>query len=300
MRGRILAAAARLNYSPNAAARTLASQRSQLIGVICASIDHPGAARTLSAFVRTMSEEGFGVVVTITDSVSGVDQLLHARNLLARGVEAFALIGMTPTRHLDEFLLAGRKPFVWLDRFDVDETRPAVGVDVRRAMRVAVGYLIQLGHRRLGLIAIANSKMTSAVAAALDDAEQDARVTEASAPLAWDLGSGRAALRQLLVAANAPTALLCGDDMLAVGALRECQAQGLSVPRQMAVVGFGDHEIARQISPALTTLRVANSEIGRRGGAYLLGSLRNEAPEPAVEVATKLIVRESTGSALPT
>ncbi len=121
----------------------------------------------------------------------------------------------------------------------------------------------------------------------------DSRVVERP----YRVVEGRLGLRALLASEPAVTAVICGNDVLAGGALIEAQAMGLSVPRDLSVAGFDDLDWAAQIPPGLTTLALPAKEIGHLAADYLIDALGGKSVPHAVEVEVKLILRGSTGPA---
>ena len=111
----------------------------------------------------------------------------------------------------------------------------------------------------------------------------------------FSVPEGRAALARLLDDAPGFTALVCGNDPLAIGALLEAGARGLSVPRDLSIAGFDDVDLAGALTPGLTTVHVPSAEIGRRAAQRLLARLAGEAPPRAEALPAPLVVRGSTG-----
>ena len=101
-------------------------------------------------------------------------------------------------------------------------------------------------------------------------------------------------MRQLLQMDELPTAILCGNDILAMGAVAECQSSGIRIPEEISIAGFDDLDISSQIKPALTTVYVPSAEMGENAAEYLVAKIRQEPLEPPTEIETKLMVRETT------
>jgi LacI family transcriptional regulator len=112
----------------------------------------------------------------------------------------------------------------------------------------------------------------------------------------YTLTAGREGLREILRGSPRPTAVVCGNDVLAIGALAECQAQGIAVPREVSVTGFDDLEMAAVVTPALTTVRFPTAELGSLAGRHLLARLAGKPVEQRTELPVKLVVRASTAS----
>ena len=101
-------------------------------------------------------------------------------------------------------------------------------------------------------------------------------------------------MRQMLAAPNPPTAVICGNDVIAFGAIFEARAQGIRVPEALSIVGFDDLDLASQIDPSLTTMHVPSERMGKSAAEYLLARLAGEDPPNATELEASLIVRGTT------
>lgn len=112
---------------------------------------------------------------------------------------------------------------------------------------------------------------------------------------AYTIDQARSGLRELMAARPAPTAIVCGNDVLAFGALLEAASLGLQVPRDLSIIGFDDLELARHLQPALTTVRVPTEAMWRTAAERLLGAMRGEAVPRSTEIEVALVVRASTG-----
>jgi LacI family transcriptional regulator len=293
LRSRIEAAATRLGYVPNLAARTLATRRSRLIGVVVRNIADPLIASILTTFEGELAESAYGVMLTTTGGSLEQD-LLATRALLSRGVQAvvYAQIGASPeiARVLANCGVPG---------LSLGERAPAAGIrglsiGRREGAVLAARYLLSLGHRRLAVIARRDDDISSAMRqlpAAPDSVSIE--VLEAGE----DLDAAQAAIGLLLERGVPPTAVICASDAQALAALRECAIRRVAVPQRLSLVGFGDVEFARRTYPALSTIRVASAELGVRLAQAVLASLKGNESAP-VDVPAKLIARESTGPAL--
>ena len=177
---------------------------------------------------------------------------------------------------------------------------PSVRIDNVKAAREGAAYLIEQGHRQIAFISgIADSMLTA-------DRERGYRLAmaEAGLPVGADwvvegrlsIACARSATRQLLQLDNAPTALFCGNDEMAIGAIHEIKACGMQVPGDVSVLGFDDIRYAEVMDPPLTTIAQPAEQIGERTMKRLLRAIEGQdiGTEPEI-VKHKLIVRESTG-----
>jgi DNA-binding LacI/PurR family transcriptional regulator len=289
LRTRITAAAKRLGYLPNHAARTLASRRSGLIGVLLESLADPLTAAFVDAIEKSLRREGFAMALALVEDPG--DSLASVGELLGRSVDAVLSWQLPVSAEAAGMVAAHGTPWVTLDG--------AAGMrgDAMRSAgaSLACRYLLSLGHRRTGVVMGRYCNIEAAILESLagTDAEVFIPVVRPSSDAWADLQRTCAVLLDRDYRASA---IVCTSDLDAVAVLRECRARRIDVPGDISLVGFGDTELARQTWPSLTTVRVATAELADGAVATLLARLTGQGaaiPEPAV----KLIVRESTALA---
>jgi LacI family transcriptional regulator len=225
--------------------------------------------------------------------------------LLARGVDALALTGTSQRPELLARLAQRGLPWVHTGSFPAPDGAACVGFRNRAVVARAVQYLLDLGHRRIGMVAGItdhNDRAADRVAGVRDALAAAGLQLPARwlAEAPYTLQDAREATRRLLLAPAPapPTALLCGNDVLAFGALLECQAVGIEVPAAMSVIGFDDLDMARQWRPSLTTMHVPTDAMWTQAADYLLARLDGRGSVPLQhEVQVELVVRESTARA---
>ncbi len=303
-RQRILEVARRLNYYPDAAARTLVSGRTQTIGfVLCQSPDRIFADAFLPKVLRgvgdAVQESGFRVLIHSVEDVTVAD----------------AYIGLVREKHADGIILSGPRsddeqlphlkaegfPMVLLGQLSGSGI-PFVDVDNVEAARQAVSHLIRLGHRRVGMITNAPLAYTGA-----RDRLAGYRqvLEEAKLPLDEKLvrygdfreESGRVAMSQLLDLSEPPTAVFVASDLVAFGAMVAIKERGLRIPTDIALVGFDDVQLAHYVDPPLTTVRLPAYELGYRAATLLIQLISDESvEEQEILLQTELVVRQSCGA----
>lgn len=289
LRRRVLAAAERLGYAPNLAARSLAARRSGMVGIMVNTLAEPPVAELIAALERRLAQAGFGVAIATSRESPG-ESLRALRQLIGLGVEAVALAEPAHGGELVAALRARGLPWAGLGE-GIARADLALDDGRRRGAELACRYLLSLGHRRIGVLA-----PTAATAAGVSDALGDGQAAH-GAREAHDLGRVEAGMRELLEADDPPTAVICGSDLHALVAVRVCLRRGIGVPQAVSVTGFGDAYFARHAVPALTTVRVAADALVERLADGLLRDLGQGAPSPAAETPLKLILRESTAAA---
>lgn len=297
---RVHDAARALNWIPNAAGRALASTRSHIAGAIIPTLDDHVFASQVSGMQTVMAEHG----ITLFLGCSNYDPaqaLTQVRAMLARGVEAVSVVGESYPAELFELLTHHRVPYVVTYAYRNESPHCCVGFDNRAAFVTLTEHLLALGHRDFGVImqpSTDNDRVQARLRgvhetlAAHGLAVRPVHLCEGLATFAF----GRASLRRIWDAPGPrPSAILCGNDNLAVGALLEAQTLGIAVPRQVSITGFDDIALAREIHPALTTMWVDTNAIGRAAAQSLLDMLEGRPPGSGIEIAAELKTRESTG-----
>ena len=298
-RARVMAAVVDLGYASNFGARALAARRTNTFGAVIPTMDNAIFARGLQAFQDTLREEGVTLLVA-SSSYKPEQEEDQIRALVARGAEALLLIGHDRTPAAYALLDRQRIPYLVAWAWDADAPRPCVGFDNRAAMQVLAAEVIALGHRRLGVItadregndrarARFNGVCAAMAAAGLDPALL--RVEE----VPYAITDGAAAFARLMAAELRPTAVLCGNDVLAAGAITQARADGFDVPGDVSVTGFDDIELAAILTPALTTVHVPHREMGRRAARMLLDMRAGGAPPPKLRLDAHIAWRGSLG-----
>ena len=174
-----------------------------------------------------------------------------------------------------------------------------VGFDNYKAGGMAARFLIDLGHRKLAMLAgitKSNDRAADRVRGFVEAADRlgvaKANIEVVEAPYRMD--SGEAALGVILDRRPDTTAVFCGSDILAVGALKGCRDRGVRVPDDLSVVGFDNLEVAEYLSPALTTIAIPAEAMGSRAAEFLLADRAARELHARVELQTQLIARETT------
>jgi LacI family transcriptional regulator len=291
LRSRIVAAAARLRYVPNLAARTLATRRSGLIGFVVRDLADPLIANILIACERKLAESACGVMLTTTGG-SSEEILLATQALLGRGTQALVFAEVEASAVIVRAMAARGVRWVSLTESALGAGVPSFSVGRRQGAVLAARYLQSLGHHRFAVIAEPDGEAAVAVQQLLTAASLPVEVLESGN----DLNAAQAAMGRLLERDEPPTAVICGNDAQALAALRECALRNVAVPQRLSLIGFGDAEFARRSYPALSTVRVAAAEVGIRVAQAVVASLKGDEPL-APDVPVKLIARESTGPA---
>lgn len=298
-RARVVKAIEELKYHPNLHARNLAGGKSRTIGVIASNMANPFFFDIYKTIESDAHARGFEVVVANTDYRP--EQLVTSvRLMIGRRVAGLAAIVSEMDPELIQELTESRIPVVF---YDVGTPRPNITnirVNYRRGIEKVIDYLDSLGHRRLGFIghhamlAPINERMK----AVLDAVARNSSLHVKTAADADTLEGGRQAARALLSSGYQPTAIICVNDITAVGALRELRERGLRVPGDVSVTGFDNVKLSEFCFPALTTVHIPRERIGQIICDHLIPDpAQPAAKEHEIVIDPELVVRESTGPA---
>lgn len=301
LRARIAAIIEEIGYIPDASARALSVRRTRTIGAIIPTVDNAMFAQGIQALQTYLASMDYLLLLSTNEYDLDVE-LKQARNLVSRGIDGLILRGDQHRDALRKLLAAQEIPFVNVGVYEPEKPYPSIGVDNAAAGRSITRHLVGLGHRKIGMVA-AMQRNNDRAQARLRGVLEVLDEAGAAPPAEWimqvnyKLDEARAAARCLLSLPERPTAVVCGNDVIAYGVLLEADKLGVPVPAQLSVVGFDDLEWSRHLHPSLTTIHMPTDEIWRRAGEYLVQTL---AGFPAIrhhEVDFSLIVRESTASA---
>ena len=297
---RIRGAATALGYRANVAAAGLRTGRSGLIGVLAPDIADPGFPPILSGITETLGAGGYATIVVDVGPDRSRQQELVDR-LIARGVDGLVLATVALGDPVVGHCLAASIPVVLVNRTDSGRKLSAVVTDDEAGMRLAVEHLAALGHRRIGHIAGPQDVSTGAlrragVKAAAVKAGLPAQDIPIETARAYTREQGRLAALRLLDRKERPTAIVAANDLLALGIYDALAARGLDCPRDVSVVGHNDMPYVDMLSPPLTTVRIAQRNMGNQAARLLLDEIADPAARrERIMLEPKLIVRGSTG-----
>ncbi|MCR3720121.1 MULTISPECIES: LacI family DNA-binding transcriptional regulator [Prauserella salsuginis group] len=314
-RDRVADAAARLGYRTNGLARSMITGSTQTLGVLVSDVSNPFFATALRGITDVTQPAGFEVLLSNTGG--DVEAERRAMAVMSeKRVDGVIVAPALPSEgaHLARAIDVG-VPVVLLDRLASGvPNADSVTIDNEHAVAEAVGHLVELGHRRIGVITEAGGDLAhlrkgnrkrgllpSAVRlrgyfSALADAGITADETLVGAAR-YDRESAYDATTGLLDLAEPPTALLCTDNVLASGAYRAAQDRGLRMPRELSLIGFDDEPWTTLVRPGLTVVEQPTYDLGVRAGKQLLDRI-DGGPGRArhAQLQAKLVARDSTAS----
>lgn len=294
VRGRVLQAIAELDYTLNTAARTLRRSNTGIVLVLVPDIGNPFFSKVLKGIEQCARELGYSVLIGDAGDDNGQLETF-ARQIDAKRADGMILLnGRLPdfmTRRAADVGL----PVVTASEWIAGAALPSVGIDNVAAAEGAVRHLQDRGHRRIAHIAGPPGNVLSAARLAGYRLALAPGGKPCVAPGDFSIASGQVAARTLMAARTPPTALFAANDAMAMGAIVALKALGLSVPRDVSVVGFDDIDFAVAYDPPLTTVRQPRFEMGRVAMSLLDSRLRgHESALDPVLLPTALIIRDST------
>jgi DNA-binding LacI/PurR family transcriptional regulator len=293
-RDKVLRAIEQINYTPNAIARALATNRSRRFGVLIDAPEQYGPNSALHGFEEAARELGYGVdAAMVSDSLDAAAGIEH---LLAHGVEGVCVIAPRLASLASARAAGGDLPIVVVAS-EVEPGRPTVAVDQRAGARLAVEYLVGLGHREILHLAGPLDWLD----ARARESEWRAVLTEYGLPIRepvegdWTADTGYrygSESDEVLTA----TAVFTSNDQIALGLLHGLHDRGIRVPQDISVVGFDDLPESAHFLPPLTTVRQDFRALGRLSVALLLDGLRGVTADRSELIAPELVVRQSAAA----
>jgi len=302
-RQKVSAAISELGYLPNFGAKVMATNRTNTIGAIIPTMENAIFARGLQAFQEELLLHGFTLLVASTSYRPEIEQE-QIRALVARGADALLLIGHERDPEIYRFLENQGVAALTAWAYNSQAERPSVGFDNRAAMREMAVKVIEMGHRKLALISA--QRATNDRAQARHSGILDAMAENGLDPndlylleTTYGIEEGAQAFKQVMAANTGATAVFCGNDVLAVGALRSARELKLNVPNDVSIIGFDDIELAQVAYPALTTVHVPHREMGVFAAKALANLIKEGTALKSIPLKTKLVFRDTLAAVAP-
>ncbi|MFF2909404.1 LacI family DNA-binding transcriptional regulator [Paenibacillus sp. NPDC057934] len=296
----ILRTAREMGYVPNSHARTLTTKKSWTIGVLFvestgAGIRHPFFSAVIESFKQVAVAKGYALMF-ISKDVGG-KQSGYLENCRIRGVDGVVVFLSDYEDPYFQELLDSDIPTVVLD-YETPESHTVCSDNWSGAVQ-AVEYLARLGHRRIahisgGVNTTPGSRRQEGYEAAMLQQNLELRDSYIVTGAYYSMESGYNAMLELLRLPERPTAVFASGDLLAFGAVKAAQDSSLAVPGDISVMGYDDIELARYVTPALTTVRQDTELLGRRAAEILLAAI-DKIPDgkEALALPVEVIVRDS-------
>jgi len=289
-------AIARTGYVPNILAGGLASSRSRLVAAVVPTISGPVFLETIQSLTDALAERGYQLMLGQSGYVGSREDALLAA-IIGRRPDGIVLTGIVHSTEGRKRLLGSGIPVV--ETWDLTPTPidMLVGFSHEQVGRAVAEFLHRKGRRGLAIVGGDDERAKrrhdafQAAAAALGLPEVPVIVV----PAPTTLGSGRAALAELMRSRARIDAVFCSSDLLALGVMTQAQAAGIGVPERLAIVGFGDLEFAADLHPALTTVRINGAAIGRQAAQFIIDRAEGRMVAPrVVDIGFSIVDRHTT------
>jgi len=297
---RVWKAVDELGYFPSMQARALVSGRSRIFGLIVSEITNPFFPEIIHVFEETALAHNYEILLTST--VHDTERMkIAVRRMLEHRVEGVAVMTFGMEESLLDDLKLRKVPLVFVD---VGPQRPHVSnirIEYLLGIRQAVQHLAALRHERIGFItgpltlksAVARRDAFLLATAEIGMPTDSELVVEGN----HTLEGGEAAFARLLALPIRPTAVVCSNDMTAMGVMRKSHAEDIVIPRDLSLIGFDNIRISQYMLPPLTTIEMSQTELARIAFMALLEDVQRKTPNPKgteYVLKTNLILREST------
>ena len=292
---RIRQVAEQLNYRPNALARALKSDHSGIIGVVVPDISNPFFPEIIRGAENVAMRHGYNLILcNVIESADRESDLM--RILETQRVDGVMLCS---ARLPEKALLQALKQYkaaVVINRSVPSSYAGSITIDYRQGAHEAVRHLWDAGRRKIGILA--GPELSHGAAQRLDGIRAFfASVGGVETETVYcdpDVAGGRNGIEAMLARGTQLDALICYNDLNAAGALKACQARGISVPKQIAIVGFDGIPLSELMTPTLSTVFVDKYSIGQLGMRMLLDRLDGKFTQQNIVMSPELIIRESS------
>lgn len=302
VRERISKAINDLSYVPSGAARALASRRTHTIGAIVPTIDNAIFSEAIQHLQSGLTQANYTLLLA-NSGYSLDEELREVRSLLSRGVDGIVLVG--EMHHLAVYAAIEQQsiPYVNLWTYNPKSKYSCIGFDHIKAGKHLAEHLLELGHTEFGIISGFQENNDRALLR-FQGIQQTLKTVGLEIPdskiieCRYSVEQANVSLHQLLDRHPEITAISCGNDVLAIGALSAARERGLKVPMQLSITGFDNMEIVRFLSPAMTTINSPSKRMGEHAAEYILKQIKDKSLDiERIELTAELIIRETTGKA---
>jgi LacI family transcriptional regulator len=297
---RVWKAVDEVGYVPNTQARALVSGRSRILGLIVSEITNPFFPELVQEFENLAVAQGYEVMIGSTNYDPVRTESL-IRRMLQRGVDGVAIMTFGIEEELVKKLVEREFPLVFVDAGPELPNIRVLKVDYAEGIREAVQHLAALGHRTVAFIA-GPLRMRSAIARR-DAFRKSMREVGLTVPASHiiegdhTMEGGMAAIERLAALPELPTAILCSNDMTAIGVLHGLYETTHRVPKDISVVGFDDIHLAQFMLPPLTTVQMSCMDLATAAVQALRAGIEPDHPKATQKewpIPTRLVVRKST------
>jgi LacI family transcriptional regulator len=303
LRERITLAINQTGWVPDGAARSLATRRSYAIGAVFPTLADGDFSRAANAVQKELLSLGYILLLACSEYDAELE-MSQIRKFVERGVDGLILVGRSHHPDLSKFLESQQIPYVFSFVYDELDESVCIGPNNRKAMYDLTSYLLALGHRCLAILAQSTNNNDRAKARL--DGTHDALAAKGFAVRpqhisvgSWTIEEGRLMFQQVWNTEPRPTAIICGNAQLAIGAMIEIQANGIRVPEQVSIASYDDIEIMSHLPVPITALRVPGNAIGSNAARWVVGAVEGRSLPVQFEHVPELLIRASSGPPPP-
>ena len=277
-RNRVLDAVRVLEYSPNESARNLKRRSASTIGMVVPELTNQFFAMVAEGVQKAASERDVLVVLVVPDA-TGQPEERQTQLLRSQRVDGVVYLSGTGSMPASIYELARSGPVVLVDEQIPGMDLPSVVCESRRGAREVAAHVLEQGHRRIAVIGGPPALWTAQQRlAGYREAFAGAGIDPDSVPVLpgdYRQTSGRELAARVLTSEDRPTALICANDLMAIGAMEYCRTAGLRVPQDVSIVGFDDLPLSALLTPRLTSVRQPAHDMGFRAASALFDLLEN-------------------------
>jgi LacI family transcriptional regulator len=294
-RKKVDAAIRKTGYIRNRAAQAMHGRRSATLGLIVPTVNYSIFAELVQSFNDTVTDLGFTVLL----ASHGYDlntEYQVLRKLLEHRVDGIALIGLDHSKDTYRLIASQEVPVIAAWAFAADSPISCIGADNQKAGQIAAAHILSLGHRKIGFVFPptgendrARGRSNAAFAAVVTAGH--AVQPEWIASSLYSIGQARLSCTKLLQQPNRPTALICGNDIIAQGAVSAAFHLGLRIPQDISIIGIGDFAGSADMFPSLTTVRIPAQEIGSQTGQHLVDFVARFDPAQILRIEAEVSLR---------
>lgn len=298
LRNRINEAIDQLGWVPDGAARALATKKSYTIGAVFPTLTHGDFARATTAIQEELHSNGYTLLLACSD-YDIEREFKQVRKFLERGVDGLILVGENHHPDLSKFLKRRDVPMINTFVYSKHSHGTCIGPDNHKLFYDMTRYLIDLGHQIFAVVAqsVENNDRAQARLEGIKDALAEKGIAVRPQHFAigqWSVSEGRNLFDRVMSQSPRPTAVICGNPYLAVGAYLESVAMNLKVPEDVSIVGYDDIEVMSHLPVPLTTVRVQSEQVGRNAARFLLGQLEGKDIEIPFQCDSEIVIRASS------
>jgi DNA-binding LacI/PurR family transcriptional regulator len=297
---RVWAVIEELGYYPNTQARALVSGKSRIFGLVISEITNPFFPEIVQIFEQIAVQNDYEILLASTGN-DPKRMETSVRRMIERRVDGVAIMTFGMEEGLLNDLKLRKVPLVFVDVGPSRSRVSNIRIDYQHGIRQAVQHLAALRHERIAFISgPPNLKSAEARRRAFQRSMQEIGLTVDESLITdgnHTIESGVVACAQLLALSNRPTAIMCSNDMTALGVMRKAYEEGITIPQDLSVIGFDDIHLAQFVLPALTTVQMSQRELARLAFHALFEETKREQASPKgteYMLTTHLVLREST------